>query len=187
MKLKDLLKEIFSNGMLETTYGFDYRLNSNYIEMFIDMILDCEEFTDVHEIIVPQTPIFLMDKNKIVNSIKLKMVDGIRFKNKCYLNSIWVTPPIFDPESLKIGKSYVKNDAIITPTIYNEETFEPIKEIRLKWSPEEINPRQRLHQILDDIIDHPEEYSVKLFREIVVCGVFEYDSPQENRPYHIIL
>lgn len=202
MKLKDLLKDIFSNGPLpqETTFtgGFDdYCLDRYYLEMFKDMILECEEFEEVDNLIITQYPVFENDNGQ-VNAVKnYLMTDGVKFKDSCYLYSISLTPQMYDPT----GKwDYVKNNALITPTQYDRNTFTPLKEFRIAWSPElaqdvrgwslleqEISLRERLHQTLDDMIDNPHEYQVHGIRKIMIRGILNYDITETGNEYTISL
>lgn len=197
MKLKDLLKNIFANGPLpqhNLNSEPDYILDREYILMFKDMIHECDEFRDVTEIIVPEHQVFLMGNHNTATSVSLKLCDGIRFVNRCYLTSISLTPALYDPNR---KHSYVKNNALITPTMYDVETFTPYREMRIRWSPElaqdvsipqgEIDLRQRLHDILDDMLDNINEYQIKPIRGVIVRGVFEYEVPEEEKTYYLEL
>ena len=197
MKLKDLLESIFKNGPLPQitedgqSLSEDYILNKTYLEEFKDLLMTCDEFKDVTELILPDYPVFLMDETKKVNCFNLFLYDELKIKNKCYLYSINLTPPIFNLDNIN---SVVKNNASLTPTIYDDKTFTPYREIKLRWSPEttqdvdtfnfvteENNLRQRLHETLDDILDNPKEYQIKPNRSVIIRGVFEYDYPQGTK------
>lgn len=205
MKLKELLSDIFSNGPLDftsmnngMTYS-DYMLDKNYLEMFKDMILQCEEFESVTELIIPDRPVFLID-GVGTTCETIKMVDNMKIRNRCYLYSISITPEIYDPTTMN---HHVKNGASLTPIMYNLQTFIPYKEIRMSWSPElvqdvrgwgvpiqdqEIDLRQRLHQTLDDMLDNPHEYLLKGERGVIIRGIFDFElRGDENIKYNVIL
>lgn len=198
MKLKDLLKEIYTVRLTKfntVDNGNLYELNKDHLTMFKEMLLDCEEFRDVDDLIIPNHSVLLMGSHNAINSISLKLCDGVRFINRCYLHSITLTPPLYDPNKMN---KFVKNNAMVTPTIYDPENFTPYKEIRLKWSPElaqdvfnipeeENNLRRDLHDVLDDILDNMNDYQIRPVRGVIVKGVFEYIKPREENEYFIEL
>jgi hypothetical protein len=87
---------------------------------------------------------------------------------------------MYDPSQLL---KPVKNGAAIGPVMYDPTDFTPRKHILLTWSPEmvqdilnidtEQEQRQIIHNLLDDVLDNPEEYKTKGFRGILVRGLFE--------------
>lgn len=185
MKIKDLVKQIFQNGPLpQSNMNYDYLLNEQYISLFKNQILECDEFKNVTNFNVGSI-------NDLNNFVSIKLTDNLVFKNTCQLYSIYLSPPTFNPDLLRLGKS-VKNGAMITPTHYDEETFTPIKQIRLNWSPElsndvsscylpqEICLREKLHEILDDILDNPKDYEIKMERAIILRGIFDYDVKKDD-------
>lgn len=198
MKLKDLLKEIYTVRLTKfntVDNGNLYELNKDHLTMFKEMLLDCEEFRDVDDLIIPNHSVLLMGSHNAINSISLKLCDGVRFINRCYLHSITLTPPLYDPNKMN---KFVKNNAMVTPTIYDPENFTPYKEIRLKWSPElaqdvfnipeeENNLRRDLHDVLDDILDNMNDYQIRPVRGVIVKGVFEYIKPREENECFIEL
>jgi hypothetical protein len=77
----------------------------------------------------------------------------------------------------------VKDGAAITPTLYDIKTFEPKKKILLEFSPEMVQDqqmangeailRQELHDLLDKVLDNPQDYQIKGERGLLIRGLFE--------------
>jgi hypothetical protein len=141
-------------------------------------------------------PVTLDENNNSIETKTYKVVPNQKFKGKCYLLSLALTPEMFDPKKIHEPVLY---GACITPTIYNPETFEPKKKIVLEFSPEisqdktiyaygnpsmindiedtyEQQLRKQLHETLDKILDNPELYQVKGEKGVMVRGIFELDS-----------
>lgn len=184
MKLKELLEDVFKDGEIKP---YDALLSigiKNYtlygekeLSVIKEKLLECEEFSEVTELEFVSTPVISVDGNPLVAQ-SLKINDGTKIKGKCYLLSVMYTPEMYDPKSIN---EPVKDGASITPTLYNPQTFEPNKKIVLSFSPErpanemasEELLRQELHDLLDKVLDSPEEYKVKGIRGILIRGVFE--------------
>ena len=197
MKLQELLSEIFSSGeypkvnsrfgiVHETIYGED-------LEQFKERILQTEEFSECEELIIMKHPIIAVENGKTVHNLTYKHQEGQKFKGKCYLLSLALTPEMFDPKTMHTP---VLDGACITPTMYDPTTFEPKKKIVLEFSPEfsqdqyiyglgspsmieeaEKNVEsiigKQLHETLDKILDNPELYRVKGEKGLLVRGYFE--------------
>ena len=197
MKLQELLSEIFSSGeypkvnsrfgiVHETIYGED-------LEQFKERILQTEEFSECEELIIMKHPIIAVENGKTVHNLTYKHQEGQKFKGKCYLLSLALTPEMFDPKTMHTP---VLGGACITPTMYDPTTFEPKKKIVLEFSPEfaqdqyiygygspsmveaaekngESILRKQLHETLDKIFDNPELYRVKGEKGLLVRGYFE--------------
>ena len=197
MKLQELLSEIFSSGeypkvnsrfgiVHETIYGED-------LEQFKERILQTEEFSECEELIIMKHPIIAVENGKTVHNLTYKHQEGQKFKGKCYLLSLALTPEMFDPKTMHTP---VLDGACITPTMYDPTTFEPKKKIVLEFSPEfsqdqyiyglgspsmieeaekngETIIRKQLHETLDRIFDNPEMYQVKGEKGVMIRGAFE--------------
>jgi hypothetical protein len=201
MKLQELINEILSSGELKNKKGFlidvkgltDNTIYGEELEPYLERIKECEEFSDCDEIVVIKHPITLDENNNSIQPKIYKLVPNQKFKGKCYLLSLALTPEMFDPK--KIHKP-VLDGACITPTIYDAKTFEPKKKIVLEFSPEisqdktiyaygspsMINDiedthqqqlRKQLHETLDKVFDNPETYQVKGEKSVMVRGMFE--------------
>ena len=201
MKLQELINEILSSGELKNKKGYavnvegltDSTIYGEELEPYVDRIKQCEEFSECDEIVIMKYPVTIdEEKNKIQNKT-YKVVPQQKFKGKCYLLSLALTPEMFDPHKIHTP---VLDGACITPTLYDPTTFEPKKKIVLEFSPEfaqdqyiyglgspsmieeaekngETIIRKQLHETLDKILDSPENYQVKGERGVIVRGTFE--------------
>lgn len=197
MKLQELLLEIFSSGeypkvnfrfgiVEETIYG-------EYLEQFKERILQTEEFSECEELIIMKYPVTILENSKTVHNVTYKHQEGQKFKGKCYLLSLALTPEMFDPNKIHTP---VLDGACITPILYDPQTFQPKKKIVLEFSPEfaqdqyiyglgspsmiedaennvESILKKQLHETLDKILDNPELYRVKGEKGLLVRGYFE--------------
>jgi hypothetical protein len=201
MKLQELINEILSSGELENKKGYlvnvqgltDNMIYGKELEPYLERIKQCDEFSECDEIVIMKYPITLDENNNSIETKTYKVVPNQKFKGKCYLLSLALTPEMFDPKKIH---EPVLDGACITPTIYNPETFEPKKKIVLEFSPEisqdktiyaygnpsmindiedtyEQQLRKQLHETLDKILDNPELYQVKGEKGVMVRGIFE--------------
>jgi hypothetical protein len=184
MKLKELITEITSST--EYLYGEE-------LEAHKERILQCDEFSECEELIIMKYPVTILENGRTVQNVTYKQQEGQKFKGKCYLLSLSLTPQMFDPKTMHTP---VLDGACITPTMYDPTTFEPKKKIVLEFSPEMAqdqdiyvigNPsmieaaekngesilRKRLHETLDKIFDNPESYEIKGEKSLLVRGYFE--------------
>ena len=70
------------------------------LEPYIDRIKQCEEFSECDEIVIMKFPVTIdEEKNKIENKT-YKLVPKQKFKGKCYLLSLALTPEMFDPKKI---------------------------------------------------------------------------------------
>lgn len=201
MKLQELINEILSSGELKNKKGYAVKVegltdNTIYgedLEPYVDRIKQCEEFSECDEIIVMKYPVTIDGQGNNVSTRTYKVVPKQKFKGKCYLLSLALTPEMYDPKKIH---EPVLDGACITPTLYDPETFIPRKKIVLEFSPEAAqdssiydygNPsmindlennnedqlRRKLHETLDKIFDNPEMYQVKGEKGVMVRGAFE--------------
>jgi hypothetical protein len=184
MKLQELVAEITSSS--EYLYGEE-------LNPYKERILQCEEFSECEELIIMKYPVTILENGKNVQNVTYRHKDGQKFKGKCYLLSLSLTPQMFDPKTIHTP---VLDGACITPTMYDPTTFEPKKKIVLEFSPEfaqdqyiyglgspsmieaaekngESILRKQLHETLDKIFDNPESYEIKGERSLLVRGYFE--------------
>ena len=194
MKLEDLIKNVFDdraniikNEGSESTLkdiligtSFDSVLNSVDLEKIKDELLKTDAFLECDDLEIVHYPIFKLGEDKVLTTQTHKYGEDIKYRGKCYLYSISLTPEMYDPSKML---KPVKNGAAISPAIYNPMTFEPTKHILLTWSPEmaqdlsvtkdETTLRNDIHKLLDDVLDNPEEYRTKGTKGILIRGVFE--------------
>ena len=201
MKLQELINEILSSGELKNKKGFavnvigltDNTIYGEDLEPYVDRIKQCEEFSECDQIVIMKYPVTIDEQGNNVSTKTYKIVPKQKFKGKCYLLSLSLTPEMYDPKKIH---EPVLDGACITPTLYDPETFIPRKKIVLEFSPEAAqdssiysygNPsmindlennnedqlRRKLHETLDKIFDNPEMYQVKGEKGVMVRGAFE--------------
>lgn len=180
MNLKEKLEEILKNKKTESdSFGQDLTLyGSEQLESYKQTLLETETFKDCSELNFLTHPVtYVSEVPAIAQSIKWS--EGLKLKGKCYLLSLALTPEMYNPSMLRTP---VKDGAAITPTTYNQTTFEPRKKIVLEFSPERIQDgitnheaviRQELHDLLDKVFDNPKDYQIKGERGLLIRGVFE--------------
>jgi hypothetical protein len=179
MKLKELI-EIVELSRNDNGLYMDNLLYGKNLEKYKKIIMNTDEFKECDSLEILEHPL-VKDKNgEILTTSTVKLSDVMTFKGKCYLLSLTLTPEMYDPIR---AFEPVKNGASISPTVYDPMTFEPRKHILLTWSPEmaqdllgtnnEKTLRNDIHKLLDDVLNNPEEYKTKGFRDILVRGLFE--------------
>lgn len=188
MKLEEFVTKIYNERPELNTDGFfNPFLNSKVLEEVKDELLKFDVFSECDDLEIVHYPTFIVGNDKVLTTQTFKYEEGMKFKGKCYLYSITLTPEMYDP--IKAFEP-VKNGASISPAIYNPNTFEPTKHILLTWSPEmaqdlsvtkdETTLRNDIHKLLDDVLDNPEEYRMKGTRHVLIRGIFEVVNENRN-------
>jgi hypothetical protein len=116
----------------------------------------------------------LKTNSKLCESTKLGNIN--RFKKKCYLYSLTLSPEVFSHENLN---KEVKDGASISPLIYDPTNFEPHKILKLKINHDELvhNKKEIIknaQKLVEDMINNSEEYTPKGNRHIIFRGVFQH-------------
>lgn len=180
MKLKEFI-EIVELTKKEDELYMDNTLYGKNLEKYKDIIMNTDEFKECDSLEIIEYPLVKSRNGEILTVPTIKLSDVMKFKGKCYLLSLNLTPEMYDPSQLL---KPVKNGAAMGPVIYDPMTFEPRKHILLTWTPEmaqdlfeginnEETLRNDIHKLLDDVLDNPEEYKTKGFRGVLVRGLFE--------------
>lgn len=196
MILKELLLETL-NSKIENEnvepHFFNYRKDTLYgkkdLELIKDKLFEFPEFSGLTSLEIVDHPIVEIDKGPVVVPT-YKLSDVSNFKGKGYILSIALLPEMYDPKTLN---NPVKDGAAITPALYDPRTFEPKKKIILEFSPEMVQDiqmangeavvRQHLHDLLDKVLDNPEDYRVKGERAVLIRGFFdEVDEKKQDVP-----
>jgi hypothetical protein len=177
---KGMLNQKNAESTIDYLKGMDPILNSKVLEEVKDELLKLDVFSECDGLEIVHIPTFVLEDGKPVLVQSFKYKEGMKFKGKCYLYSISLTPEMYDP--IKAFEP-VKNGASISRSVYDPITFEPRKHILLTWSPEmaqdlsgtndEKTLRNDIHKLLDDVLDNPEEYRTKGTRHVLIRGVFE--------------
>lgn len=178
MKLKELMDIVFASGPIQYENCYDYRIMGNHLEALIPMLLKCDEFEDVTEIKIADAPIINIgnERNSKVYSTKTINI-GVKDDFKLpggliYLYSLEFTPIMYDPKTLM---EPIKDGCVITPTLYNVDTFTPYKRITLEFSPlddEKCDIRRFLQEQIDKVLDNPKLYEPDGVKGIMVRGVY---------------
>ncbi len=155
MKLKELI-EIVKLTKKEDVY-MDNTLYGKNLEKYKDIIMNTDEFKECESLEIIEYPIVKSRNGEGLKPYTIKLSDLMKFKGKCYLLSLNLTPEMYDPNQLL---KPVKNGAAMGPAIYDPSTFEPRKHILLTWSPEmsqdisgvndELTLRNDIHKLLDE-------------------------------------
>lgn len=189
MELKELL--ISSIETKTTTLDNELQIVEDYLygqelTRIKEELLKCEEFSECEELIILNHPI-VEDMNGVAKVVPtFKIGEGMKFKGKCYLLSLSLTPVMYNPTDYV---KPIKDGAVITPTIYDPITFEPKKKIILEFSPDRVQDgvtnheeivRQELHDLLDKVLNHPNEYQHEGSRYVMVRGLFEVVSSPDG-------
>lgn len=181
MKLKELLDDVFKDGPInQGKFNItDYCLyGKKNLENLKEEILKCEEFSECEELTILDQPTYEND-GEVYQVQTYKVIEGQKFIGKGFLLSVSLTPEMFNPETIH---NPVKDGCCVTPVIYDSKTFEPTRKIVLQFSPERVQDgisnheeivRQELHDLLDKVLDNPQDYQIKGERYVLVRGVFE--------------
>ena len=190
--LGDVLLEIFSKLKLP-----DYILTSDFLknEKIAKKIFSCKEFSEVDSIEVISFPNFILD-GKVTTSKTIMLRENTKFKRKLYIYSIDLTSELFD---LSCFSNPTKDMASVSPIVYDQKDFTPIKAVSLFWSPEQLQDesaingktivfnnngekieelnaekklRKRMHETLDKVLDNLNEYKSRGYRSVMIRGVF---------------
>jgi len=172
--LKKVLNEIFIEKGLDNSDN--NLLIIEFLKSYKDELLKFDEFKDVEEIIIMDSPSIKNDNGEIIQTKHYRLTENFKLKGKVYLYNILFTPPICD---MKDFYKEVKNGCSITHTMYDSTNFDLCKQIRIKFNPWEENVKGKLHKLLDDILDNPQEYEVKKSRDIIFVGIFDYINDKE--------
>lgn len=139
MKLAEFLQELFHQiDEVKTGLNDDYMLSPGIlnIQQIKEQLLKCEEFENTKEIIIlnhPRPKLNIDGEEKEHEASTVKMHEGIKFKEKVYLYSIFLTPSIIDAEDLMTP---VKDNICISPIYCDPENFTPRQIISSFVSPE---------------------------------------------------
>jgi hypothetical protein len=191
MNLKETLEGILKDKPItESMFGVD--INTLYgkeqLEQYKELLLQTDTFKDCDELNFLTYPIINIDDKTLVAK-SYKWSKDLKFKGKGYLLSLALTPEMYNPDTIH---KPVKDGAGITPTLYDIKTFEPKKKIVLEFSPEMIQDqqmangeailRQELHDLLDKVLDNPQDYQIKGERGLLIRGLFESSENKSESP-----
>ena len=170
MKLKELLMLLYDAGQ----FNNDGIMNSDSLKRVKHHIMTCDEFKDTKELVFVKLPIWKDPVNgKSYQAKQYKLTDDLKFGHTVHLQSISITPEMYDPYCWLGDK--LDGSAIITPIIYNPETFEAKRHIVIEYDArnenftdtEKLNLLERLKRVLDN----PNDYRIKGRRDFIIRGL----------------
>ncbi len=189
MKISEFLQDLFEKT--GPTFGGnvisdDYMLTPEMLKIpqIKEGLLKCEEFENTKELIIMDGPRQEIEiegqKAGMKPTSTMKLIEGIKFKEKVYLYSIFLTPAIYEPSDFI---KPIKDDVCITPILYTPGDFVPMKAISVFFSPEshqdansKINEKaeqefkESLIEKFKKALDNPKEYRVKEKKAIMIRG-----------------
>jgi len=188
MKIKELLLEKFGEDepLRHLTHPTDQYRKLD-LEPLKDELLKCDEFSECEGIDFMDFPVLEMD-GTTYQAQTIKLGDDIKFVGKVTLYNMFFTPEMFDPNKIH---TTVKDGALITPTLYDPMTFLPKKKIVLEFSPEELlenhylngeDKKQSIRDLLEKVLENPEEYELKGDRGVLVRGIFKTKKEGSETP-----
>jgi hypothetical protein len=172
MKTSELIekfKPTLSNTSLIHDNIFDDTFFGEQLKIIKDELLQCEEFSEVKELIIIDASTLENINGKIFKSQSYRLTDKIKFSGKAYIYSLSLAPEQWKIDDL--NKS-VKDGISISPIIYDQETLEPKAKIIVEYSPINGDETEILNR-LKLALDNPDEYKIKGKREVIVRGIFE--------------
>lgn len=196
MELKELLELVFkvqpNKGMDELVDGYK-ALNSTQLGVIFDELSKTKAFKNAKLHIIDNLFIVSSGKTETLQTKAvqtMKLSEGSSFSGDVYIHSISLSPKLYDPKSYT---RFTKEDAVVTPCIYDVETFIPHKYMILKWSPENAQDmstldgkdfRQYFHKLLDNVLDsiitNDDKYTIKSNRAIMIRGIWDNHSGNEE-------
>ena len=189
MKIAEFLQKLFEiTG--KTHYNNEYLLVADMLKIptIKEGLLKCEEFENTKEIIFLEQPnpkLNINGEEKEYPTSVLKAYDGLKFKEKVYLHSIFLSPTIYDAKDMLHS---VKDDVAITPLFFDDNDFTPKKAITIFFNPEQMQDeiiqgdevvKEKIIEKLKKALENPEEYRMKEKRAIMIRGLNE----QSIEPY----
>lgn len=181
MELKELL--ISSIETKTTTLDNELQIMEDYLygqelTRIKEELLKCEEFSECEELIILNHPI-VEDMNGVAKVVPtFKIGEGMKFKGKCYLLSLSLTPVMYNPTDYD---KPIKDGCVLSRPIFDPFTFEEKRRISITFSTKNLEEsREELHKTLDKILDVPNEYQPEGLRYVMVRGLFEVVSSPDG-------
>jgi len=171
MELKEIIKEIIEkNGNNK-----EYVITKEDLIPYYYYLINCNFFNDC------EVDFFDVKKLSVVEQINakshtMKLGYNHKFYNKVLIENFTLSPALYSPEKLR---GIHKNRALISPVMYNPESFEPYKTITIWMSPEvsldvsDEENKQFLIKKFTDVLENPNRYETPRFYHLLMKGVFQ--------------
>lgn len=163
---------ISNKKILKKEEFIETKTNNEFLSLSKDFLSELEMFKDAEIIIIDDPYSIVNEIDKPVELVSVKIGRDYKFKGKCFLYDVNITPKVYSPDEL----FKTINDGLITPALYNPKNFEPYKKIILSYelkNGELEEQRESLHKRLDDIINNPNKYDPYGSEGIILRGIFE--------------
>ena len=163
------------NGKLGITSDRNDAIYGEELRQFKDKLLQCDEFKDCEMLEFLPVPIIQNKEGKAISAVTMLIGDDTKFKGRCFLLSLDLSPTMYDPETMY---EPVKDGVALTPVMYNPINFAPYRKLVLPVNVEGMQDdlklvRAELNTLIDKVLENPAEYQTKGFRKVMARGIFE--------------
>jgi len=190
MKISEFLQDFFTttgptgNPNIPNSYELDSK--ALQIPELQQQLLKCDEFKNTNNLVILDVPERPLLEGGTTITVPVLLGEDYKFAETVYLYAISLTPPIYDPEV--VNKS-VKDGIVISPTLYNIETFIPYKSLKIEWCPEHSLDRSitdadfqaEFLERIKEALDNPKEYTPISERRIFIrCTPDSFEKIEET-------
>lgn len=188
MKLRNILEDIIviNNNDINEKMGnldssnvklsnFDnISLGPKELRKFKDLILSTEEFKDVDNLIIVDTPLVCDNSGKSYKVESMVFKDDLKLSGTVVLYNVGLSPEINDPN--RVGAIFNEFGIVMTPTQYNPINFKASKTVKFSVDIDQTDVdeiREGLHDKVDELMDNLDVYTPTPTRELIMRGLFE--------------
>lgn len=138
-------------------------------------IITSDEFHTTGRTYRYENPFMVDGDGMIIEPASVILEDDMLFTGRNYIYDISIVPGKRNP---LLKHSPVVNNCCITETFYDSDSYEPYKEIVMRFNPKHpanqgSNFKRRMLSLLGEIIDYPEMYQRSTPQSFSVRGYFE--------------
>lgn len=190
MELKNLLEFVFKVQPKTDGHLKDLELKGDVLRNIHKELMETDTFANTNLVIIdqPTTKIPVDESNWLLKSCQtFRVTDNTKFDGDFHLYSIEISPRMYNTDLLH---EFDDRMAIVSPNIYDPETFVPYKYIMLRWSPELFQDVRALgledsveelktmfHNLLTDVMNSLEKgddkYLQKAYRNVSIQGIWK--------------
>ncbi len=189
MKATEIINDFLSNikPTEKNTEGLksfsnDMMIYGNELRPFKNKLMECDEFKDCELLEFLTAPVVQNKEGKVITAMDIVLGDGMKFKGRCFLLSLSLTPIMYDRETMY---NPVKDGVVLTPILHDEKSFESYRKLILPISLEEMSDdfllaKAELNVLINKVFKNPEEYTPKGIRKVIARGIFERITTEEG-------
>jgi hypothetical protein len=162
MKLLEIIEPLFESGIL-----IDNTLIRDNLKLIKNLILKCDEFKDVTELVISGQP--------CARTATFKLNENFSFKGVVKIVSFHRSPPLFDKDILNNSK-LIKDNASISPCFHKPDSiFSVNRRIIMDIDLNSLRDKgvNQYLNILNDILINSKDYEHPPFYNYMIRGVFE--------------